>query len=143
MRLGNKFPSALVRVGEMKRILPLSVIVIAGLLSSAALSQSLDQQIIERSEGDLDTCLLGEVAGLKANGDGFLAVRSGPGSKFNKLDEVYNGDFVWVFASAGKWLGIVYGVDNVDCSPISQDRVLNKPGRKGWVHRNWVREIAG
>ncbi|MEM7301489.1 MAG: SH3 domain-containing protein [Pseudomonadota bacterium] len=106
-------------------------------------AQQLDVPIIEQADEDFDTCALGEVYGLKADGDGFLAVRSAPDSSFRKLDEVYNGNRVWIFQQVGKWYGIVYGVDSVDCSPISSDRAVRAPGKKGWVHSNWVRVIAG
>ena len=125
----------------------LSTFVLAvGLLASLATptaAQQLDVPIIEQADGDLDTCALGEVHGLKANGDGFLAVRSAPDSDYRKLDEVYNGNRVWIFQQIGKWYGVVYGVDNVDCSPINKDRRVRAPGKKGWVHGNWVRVIAG
>lgn len=113
------------------------------LLAFPSYAQQLDLPIVEQSDGDLDTCLLAEVHGLKANGDGFLAVRSGPGSEFTKLDEVYNGDRVWIFENTGKWHGVLYGVDEVNCSPIDKDRALDKPGKKGWVHENWIRPLAG
>ena len=123
-----------------------TLLLAAGLLAPLANSsaaQQLDLPIIERSDGDLDTCALGEVHGLKDNGDGFLAVRSAPGSDYRKLDEVYNGNRVWIFQQVGKWYGIVYGVDNVDCSPTNKDDRVRAPGKKGWVHSNWVRLIAG
>lgn len=107
-------------------------------------SQPLDVPVMEHADGgDYDTCSLGQVAGLKAGGDGFLAVRTGPGSDYTMIDKVYNGDKVWIFDQVGGWLGVVYGVDFVECSPIQKDRPVAKQGKKGWVHKNWVREIAG
>lgn len=112
-------------------------------LTSTALAGGLDVPIMERAEADLDTCAYGEVHGLRTDGDGFLAVRSGPSTSHRKIDEVYNGDKVWMFEQRGKWIGVVYGVDHVDCSPITQDREVPHPGKKGWVHENWVRLLAG
>ncbi|MEM1048119.1 MAG: SH3 domain-containing protein [Pseudomonadota bacterium] len=106
-------------------------------------AQNLQRPIIEHAQEDLDTCALGEVTGLKADGDGFLAVRAGPGTQYRKLDQLYNGDAVLLFDRKGKWLGIVYGVAELSCSPIRESRPVPHRGRKGWVHENWIRVIAG
>jgi len=99
--------------------------------------------IIEKVDGDFDTCALGEVTGLKTEGDGFLAVRSGPGTIFAKIDEIHNGDRVYMFTQVGEWIGIAYETETQDCSPIEQDRAMETTGKKGWVHENWIRVIAG
>ncbi|EDQ34128.1 Bacterial SH3 domain protein [Hoeflea phototrophica DFL-43] len=106
-------------------------------------AQSLDVPVMEYASDDLDTCALGEVFGLKSDGDGFLAVRSGPGSDFAKLDEIHNGDRVWLFEQRGDWIGILYGANEVSCSPIKKDRIVPYPGKKGWVHQKWIAVIAG
>jgi hypothetical protein len=111
--------------------------------SQAAGASELGKPVMEYASDDLDTCALGQVMGLKADGDGFLAVRSGPGSNYTKLDELHNGDKVWLFEREGKWIGIVYGVEELSCSPISEDRVVPHDGKKGWVHENWIEIIAG
>lgn len=124
------------------------IIIVAGVILHAlsmtkAHAQGLDVPVIEKSSGDLDTCGYGQVTGLKSWGDGFLAVRSGPSSKYKKLDELHNGDQVWMFEQRGNWIGIAYAARDLECSPIPADRILNKPGKKGWVHKNWIRLIAG
>ncbi|MEO0495894.1 MAG: SH3 domain-containing protein [Pseudomonadota bacterium] len=121
--------------------LALSVLSLAP--TGIALGQQLDLPVIEKTEGDLDTCALAEVHGLNPNGDGFLAVRSAPGTEYRELDRVYNGNRVWVFNQVGDWFGIVYGVDEVDCSPINGNNPVRADGKQGWVHQNWVRIIAG
>ena len=52
----------------------------------------------------------GRVVGVKpvsqynhAAGSGFLAVRSGPGSKFRQKGELYAGDIVSVYGRSGGW----------------------------------------
>lgn len=110
---------------------------------ASALAQELDVPVIEHADEDLDTCAYGQVSGLKADGDGFLAVRSGPGSDFTKLDELKNNDKIWLYDQQGDWFGIVYATDNVECSPIEQDRNVQTDGKKGWVHKNWVEVLAG
>lgn len=115
----------------------------AAALATTLAAQSLDVPVMERADEDLDTCAYGKVTGLKADGDGFLAVRSGPGTQFAKIDELVNEDEVWLFEQRGKWIGIAYGTANVNCSPIPADRELQTDGKKGWVHENWIVVLAG
>jgi len=119
-------------------------------LSVLALANELDVPIIEHGDYDgvpdseiqdiLPTCGLSRVVGLDPAGDGFLAVRSGPGTQYRKLAELHNGDNVLVFDHKGKWSGVVYGdTSSVDCiSP--RTRPIPYP-RKGWVHSNWLKHI--
>jgi len=109
----------------------------------AAQAQQLDVPVMEYASADLDTCSLGKVANLKADGDGFLAVRSGPGSKYTKLDEIYNGKKLWLFDDKGEWLGVVYDAPDLSCLPIDADRPVPYEGKKGWVHKKWVEFLAG
>ena len=120
-----------------------AALVVGNFLPTIGSAQSLDLPIIEKADADLDTCALGEVKGLKKNGDGFLAVRTAPGSGYRKLDEIHNGDKVWIFQQVGDWLGVVYDVDYVECGPIAKDQPVRAKGKKGWVHSNWIRLIAG
>lgn len=126
---------------------PIKTISIAALVTlalfSPSLAQQLDVPVIEYASDGLDTCSLGQVRGLKADGDGFLSVRTGPASSYRKIDEVYNGDRVWLFDQKGPWLGVVYGVNSVSCSPVSRNRPVPHKGKKGWIHKNWVQVIAG
>lgn len=103
---------------------------------------ALDVPVMEQGgDGQIANCMSSRVAGLKAGGDGFLAVRSGPGTKYRKIDELRNGDEVIVFDVRGKWAGVVYGTSNVACSSTKTRPVPY--GRKGWVHTNWLQEVAG
>ncbi len=96
---------------------------------------------------DYDACgANGVVAGLDPAGDGFLAVRSGPGARRPELDRLYNGEGVYVCAEKGSWLGIVYTRNGRDCNvtspwPVSQP--YTGPCRSGWVHKNWIEITAG
>ena len=118
-----------------------SLFMLGGITS--VLAQQLDVDIIERASDDLDTCSYGQVTGLKAGGDGFLAVRKGPGSKHAKIDELKNGNKIWLFEARGKWVGVVYGVQDFSCGPVDADRPVKTNGKKGWVHSNWVEVLAG
>ena len=99
-------------------------------------------------EPDLDACgAIGVVAGLRAGGDGFLAVRGGPGTGYGKLDEITNGQTVFVCDRKGEWYAIVYSDDVSDgcgvTSPWPAVAAYTGPCRSGWAHRNWITITAG
>ena len=102
----------------------------------------LDVPVVEQGgDGQAANCMSSRVAGLKAGGDGFLAVRSGPGTHYAKIDALRNGETVFVFEVRGKWAGVVYRTGNVTCSSTETRPVPY--ARKGWVHMNWLRGVAG
>jgi hypothetical protein len=96
---------------------------------------------------DWDACGgSGVIAGLDPAGDGFLAVRSGPGAKHAELDRLYNGEEVYLCADSGRWIGIVYTRRGRSCnvsSPWPVRQAYTGPCKSGWVHQNWVRQTAG
>jgi hypothetical protein len=105
-------------------------------------TRQLDVPIQEQAgDGQAANCVSSAVTGLKADGDGFLAVRSGPGSQYRKIDELRLDEIVIVFEYRGKWAGIVYRTQNVRCSSKTKRPVTYE--RKGWVHTNWLKHIAG
>jgi hypothetical protein len=78
-------------------------------VTSIALANDLDVPVTEEAgDGQMANCASAMVSGLNANGDGFLAVRSGPGSQYRKIDELHDGETVLDFDRHGKWAGIVY-----------------------------------
>ena len=89
----------------------------------------------------------GVVKGLNPNGDGFLAVRSGPGSRNAMIDKIHNGQKIWFCDQQGAWVGIVYSRNRqTDCqvsSPVASRRPYSGPCRSGWVFRKYVRMLAG
>ncbi len=131
-----------------------STLIAAGLLtlSVPALANKLDVPIIEKGEYDgvsvseiadiLPTCTGSKVAGLDPGGDGFLAVRSGPGSQYRKLVELHNGDRVSVFDQKGDWAGVVYG-ELLSDERISPKTRPVKNSKKGWVNTKWLRQEVG
>lgn len=96
-------------------------------LGTLAHAQNLDVDFKIHADGQAAGCPSSVVAGLDPNGDGFLAVRTGPGSNYRKIDELRNGAVVSPCARNGKWYGVSY--DN--------------RRKKGWVHGNWLRDLAG
>ncbi|MEL6946921.1 MAG: SH3 domain-containing protein [Pseudomonadota bacterium] len=51
---------------------------------------------------------------------GFLAVRTGPSTRFRKIDEIFNGQRVWVSNRSGRWAFVTYN------------------GRSGWAFGRWI-----
>lgn len=109
---------------------------------SSARANILDVPIMEQSgDGQAANCMSSVVSGLKANGDGFLAVRSGPDTSYRKIAELHNGDDVIIFEHRGKWAGVVYGTAEVRCSSTTTAPVTYE--KKGWVHTRWLKGLAG
>lgn len=101
---------------------------------------------------DLDACgAWAEVRGLKPDGDGFLAVRSGPGAGFALRDRLREGDTFFLCAESadGQWVSIVYprkGQGASACgvsSPVPRPTAYRGPCAYGWVHVRWVNVLAG
>lgn len=64
----------------------------------------------------LDACMSsGTVIGLDPNGDGWLAVKSGPGLNFARVDVLYNGQNVSICDQVGPWMAVVYSKRRQDC----------------------------
>jgi hypothetical protein len=121
----------------------LSSLAIAG----AALAGALAVPVIVGKVAEYDACMSsGAVKGLDPHGDGFLAVRAGPGSQYQMIDKLLEGQNVFVCDERGQWLGVVYTRGNQDCGVTS---ALNKPTPypgpclAGWVHRNFINITAG
>ncbi|MEO9457421.1 MAG: SH3 domain-containing protein [Lentilitoribacter sp.] len=119
----------------------LSALLIGSFAASHA--QPLDVDVMERADDGLDTCAYGQIVGLKSDGDGFLSVRTGPGIKYESFDELKNNDKVWLFEEKDGWYGIVYDLDELNCSPVENDRPVETDGKKGWVFGKWVEVFAG
>jgi hypothetical protein len=121
----------------------LSSLAIAG----AALAGALAVPVIVGKVAEYDACMSsGAVKGLDPHGDGFLAARAGPGSQYQMIDKLLEGQNVFVCDERGQWLGVVYTRGNQDCGVTS---ALNKPTPypgpclAGWVHRNFINITAG
>ena len=99
-----------------------------------------DVPIVEQGgDGQMANCASSKVAGLKPGS--MLSVRSGPGTQYRKIAELKAGEVVFVYAVEGSWAGVVYRTSNVTCAstttrPVPYDN-------KGWVHTDWLKELAG
>jgi Bacterial SH3 domain len=129
-------------IGNVRRFSLAFAALGALLATGVALANTLDVPIMEEGgDGQMANCASSMVTGLRAGGDGFLAVRSGPGSQYRKLDELRNGETVVIFQMRGEWAGVVYRTENVRCSSKTTRPVAY--GNKGWVHKRWLKDVAG
>ena len=101
--------------------------------------------VIEAKPGSGAACGTGVVFDLDPHGDGFLAVKSGPGLKFPRIDKLYNGGQVSLCAQSGPWYGIVYTKEAQNCNvdrawPLSEP--YTGPCRYGWAHGRWIKPVA-
>lgn len=109
----------------MKRFLKtaLAAIVAGGLLSGPALA------------GDCTGYVVGVRPLTQYNhdaGHGFLAVRSGPGTGFNQIGELYLGDEISVWERQGNWLH-VYCMSGQCLDPL-----WGPPTPQGWAYAKYL-----
>ena len=118
----------------------------------AATAAKPDVPVTVGVEEELDACgSWAEVAGLNPKGDGFLAVRGGPGSDHALRDRLRAGDtfFVCDTSRDGKWMAIVYprkGQKAEACGvsgAVPKAHAYRGPCASGWVNATWVRVLAG
>lgn len=67
-----------------------------------------------------------------ARGNGFLAVRNGPGSSYTQIGEVYAGDLVSVYDRRGSWYAVTC-MEGVCTNPL-----WGPAFPSGWVYRKYV-----
>jgi hypothetical protein len=129
---------------EPRALLSIGLVLV---LTTAAIAQAAAVRIMVGGHDNLDACgSQGQVSGLNANGDNFLAVRAGPGTSYEKFDELHTGDVVNICMTQSGWLGIVYtrhkGEDCGVGTPLPRD-LYRGPCRTGWVAAQYVTTIAG
>ena len=121
-------------------------LILAAVLILAAAPLAAAEPVRVGGNDGLDACMtLGAVTGLKRDGDNFLAVREGPGTRFPKIDELPQGYRIWLCDEKGGWIGIVYGHPNrcgVD-TPMARRQAYKGPCASGWVSAKYVKELAG
>lgn len=96
--------------------------------------------------GETDACGNGLVRGLDPEEDGFLAVKSGPGLRYKRIDKLFNGEDVFLCGQKGDWFAVVYTRLNEDCNvsrPWSLTLPYTGPCRSGWAHKKWIKVVAG
>jgi hypothetical protein len=105
--------------------------------------------VVITADPGYDVCGNGVVQALNPHGDGFLAVKGGPGLDYPRIDKLYNGEEVYLCGYRGDWFAVVYpdrGGDPSACNvstPWRNTMPYTGPCRSGWVHRRWIQVIAG
>ena len=103
--------------------------------------------VVIGGEADFDACGgLGVVAGLDPNGDGFLAVKAGPGLQYKRIDRLHNGNQVHMCGEKGDWIAVIYSMTRQDCNvstPWPKRQPYTGPCRSGWAHKKWIKLLAG
>jgi hypothetical protein len=133
----------------MTKFLMLAALAVASLVSPASAGERLTVPVIVYADQDTDSCSSGDVEGLNPRGDGFLAVKAGPGENFARIDKLYNGQHVYICGYHGDWYAVVYASrasDPVGCNVMQGWRKTMPyigPCRSGWVHKRWVGNLAG
>ena len=113
----------------MHRLVGLAVLSASVLLAPGhtVRAAGLDVDFVVTPDDQAAGCASSTVAGLDPSGDGFLAVRSGPGTQFRMIGQLHNGAVVRTCAAEGPWVGVLFGAGRA----------------KGWVHGRWLAPLAG
>jgi len=133
----------------MRKEFTLALAVVGSALAfGTGLSAQSAKPVMVGGEVEFDACgATGIVVGLDPQGDNFLAVRAGPGSKYKTIDKISGGQSYSDCDRHGKWVGIVYSNDpQVDCgvgTPIATRQPYSGPCKSGWVFRKYTKLIAG
>jgi len=73
----------------------------------------------------------------RTNPDGYLAIRSGPSSKYKLLEKLVNGDYVKGCSVKGNWVKVIYGCvesgENVDDTSIKC--------KWGWAYKKYLAPV--
>lgn len=96
---------------------------------------------------DYDACstIIG-VSGLNGGPDSFLALRTGPGSRYPMIAKLRNGTELWFCHDKGRWLGVLVRSSGSDCgvsSPIGRRQPYRGRCLSGWVYGKYTTPIAG
>lgn len=124
--------------------------VVFACISTAAVGQEVGIRpkvpvIINHSSEGYDPCYYGRVHGLDPQGEGFLAVKTGPGLSYERLDKLKNGEVVWICGEKGEWYAIVYSRVGRNCNVEenwSKTLPYRGPCRSGWAHKRWIEPIS-
>ncbi|MGH0260990.1 hypothetical protein [Sinorhizobium meliloti] len=149
----DKGPECSLERGSMRGLKSIAILKAIAVVTTATVSwgqepgRKPEVPIVIEADPGFDACgATGVVEGLNPSGDGFLAVRGGPGSNHAEIDRLYNGEQVYFCKENGEWLGVVYSKRRQDCNvstPWISTQSYTGPCKSGWVHRNWVRLHAG
>ncbi len=104
------------------------------------------QPVMIGGEDDLDPCSYGRIAYSTPRGTpvGTVAIKSGRGDKFETIDILKDGTYVYECDDMGEWLGIIYGKSSCGVnSPIPKNQPYKGTCKSGWIHKDRYELIAG
>jgi hypothetical protein len=135
---------------NMTKLLTSTAVLLALVAPATAFDRPIVPVVVGQDGPDYDACASsGTVEGLNPRGDGFLAVKSGPGLNFERIDKLYNGQHVYICGYHGDWYAIVYSGsarDPIGCNVMTswhKTMPYTGPCRSGWVHKRWIGNLAG
>ncbi|MEA2028469.1 MAG: SH3 domain-containing protein [Campylobacterota bacterium] len=79
-------------------------------------------------------CHTAYVTGLDPYGDNFLAVRTGPSTRYRQIDSLYSGDRVYVCDYDRRWRLVYYG----SRCYLERGRAVGRCD-SGWVYGRYIR----
>jgi len=140
-----------------------SAVTLCAVPFSSALAQSKPaerQIILERMIFDgkpsFYTNIGARVSKLKRGGDGFLAVRTGPGAQFPERDRLVQDRYVYALPAVSGWRPVIFGETGEELDVLEKrcglnnpppddapiKRVYTGPCRYGWVDQRWLTLLA-
>ena len=151
MRAPSEHAKVIVLVRDSPMIRLISLALVGSILAHSAAAQDApihpQVPVIIGGDTSLDACSSnGVVVGLDPNGDGFLAVKSGPGLSYPRMDKLYNGEQIHICGETDSWFAVVYTRARRDCNvstPWPIRLPYTGPCRSGWVFKRYVQVTAG
>lgn len=105
-----------------------------------------DVPVMVGGSPDLDACDgVAVVHGLDPQGANRLAVRSGPGRGYRRIDRLGPRAELIVCEDGPEWAAVVYGPPGADCGlggPIARKSSYRGRCRSGWVASRYLARIA-
>lgn len=111
----------------MKQLFPLALIAALALTASAATAGDCTGYVV----GVQPISLYNHAAGT-----GFLAVRTGPGSGYPQIGELYAGDEVAAANRSGNWYQVIC------MGGVCENPLWGQPNPGGWVYGKYI-DVAG
>ena len=134
----------------MKKVIIILSLLISFIYAEKGRSVTVTEYDTDHGSG-LSCLYLFTTRGIDKHGDGFIAIRSGPGSKYSiKNKFVKNGKQVVGCDSVGNWIGIIYADKDtwqgcgLDSDSSEKTHPYRGPCKTGWVYKKYLKDqLAG
>ncbi|WP_108659685.1 integron [Acuticoccus kandeliae] len=125
-------------------------IVLTGLMAAvpptfgATVTQDDSHDVLIEIGGDASVNACAQSGAVVDAGKDGAVVRRGPSEDYGLLDQLVDGTSVFVCATEGSWLAVVYGSGDCGVSePWPEKKTYNGPCLSGWLPASRVKIIAG